>query len=115
MPARRRPSAQRARHQRVAASSQLRWGWGGSAVRKVGPHENERLRPCQRAQARSAQRTRGISERGWGPARMNRMTASGSFRAQRVGGLILVVAAIATLGAPILAPHTPEDRFPGLL
>src|SRR2546425_12647967 len=29
----------------------------------------KRLRPCQRAQARSASRTRGISEREWGPAR----------------------------------------------
>jgi peptide/nickel transport system permease protein len=36
-------------------------------------------------------------------------------RTQRLGGVILVLAGIATVGAPILAPYTPETRFPRLL
>src|SRR5207247_153598 len=56
------------------------------------------LRPCQRAQARSAQRTRGISERGWGPAR-NKIMPSRDLSFRLGTGLfglalILIVAAI---------------------
>jgi peptide/nickel transport system permease protein len=40
------------------------------------------------------------------------MSATGP---RRVGGLILGVAALATLGASVVAPHAPEDRFSGLL
>src|SRR5580765_2633271 len=34
---------------------------------------------------------------------------------QRAGRAILVVAAVATVGASVLAPHATDDRFPGLL
>src|SRR5437773_3360359 len=88
-----------ARHQRAGAAVSHDVGVGPHARWQGSPRETEkRLRPCQRAQARSAQRTRGISERGWGPAR-NKIMPSRDLSFRLGTGLfglalILIVAAI---------------------